>query len=1138
MPPSQALFSAPLDLKQALAEAAADALLVPPRILRRVIKEDRHLRGLGLGMPHRKTYTISAEALGRLVSPHELGLPPNAQLSGTVLLLARSARDDEHTLPSEEELRKYWRLLFHARIHAELEERVAAGQLTAARARQHIARLGPVAFAEIRGVLKREQMLLPPADELGVFIEFAAVYLELRYFARELLPLYFPTLDDLAQVDALLAEELDAEHLYTTTRLPGACEPAWSADAEQLPIPPEDELGRAPPLAPCSSVSLPARTRRRLARLCRKAERASALGNQVRAMVFYMRAARRAVHQEEPGQLARAELRKLCTRLQVALDLDAAQTQAWYEALAPLLSRASQWFWSRESRLLYDLQKVCLNHERGIYRIDLAGWLLSLGRKPLKRPLAGQREVLTAKHLHAALGRLALVRLTAAQRSRLAELLRDALLHAEERLRERFRQPVLNALLEVGLQPDSVPEQVALLKIVEELLDRVAEHGFLTMPDLRDAISRSNLKLPDLADLAELWHGDRILKADRKLVDVLEGIYRRGEVYIRWPQRLSSLAFGTGVGRMLVRYLVIPFGGAFMLFKFAAHVALEVKGWMGYELTEADHAAANRWVLIGSFCLGAFLLNVLYVDGFRRGCWELLRTLWRVLRLVCYEAPRWLVQRPLVQRLLRHRAVRLAARYFLKPALFVLLTWAAFPELFAGRWSAIISSLAIFSAVNLTQISHLGRDLEEFITDLVVRFWTQFRIRILGILVEEVVDFFNRVLDALDRFLYSVDEWLRFRSGQGPLALLTKSLLALPWFVITYLVRFCVTLLIEPQINPVKHFPVVTVSHKILISMTPMLQPVFVSSLGPLIGKAWAITLLTALLFVTPGVFGYLVWELKENWRLYEANRPPTLRPVRVGHHGETIVQLLRPGFHSGTLPKTFQRLRRAVRKQAKASQARKARKGRARLELIARAVHRFTERELLGLLSVAQGWDARTIKIDRVELATNRLRIQLSAPDVAPEKLVLTLADVSGLLIAEMSRPGWLRWLPPPDQETFRAALAGFYKMCGVETTCEQLQAALEDHIWMVDSGRLVVWHVSNPANPLYYHLADEPLLPPRNAQGELLHGQVTLERDELLFAPKALWWQRWVETWGGCEPNPRAIRRLLESTRLVGPP
>ena len=64
-----------------------------------------------------------------------------------------------------------------------------------------------------------------------------------------------------------------------------------------------------------------------------------------------------------------------------------------------------------------------------------------------------------------------------------------------------------------------------------------------------------------------------------------------------------------------------------------------------------------------------------------------------------------------------------------------------------------------------------------------------------------------------------------------------------------------------------------------------------------------------------PGIFGFLAWELKENWRLYAANRPPQLKPVRVGAHGETMMRLLRPGIHSGTIPKTYAKLRRALRR-------------------------------------------------------------------------------------------------------------------------------------------------------------------------------------------------------------------------------
>src|SRR5262249_21554479 len=122
-------------------------------------------------------------------------------------------------------------------------------------------------------------------------------------------------------------------------------------------------------------------------------------------------------------------------------------------------------------------------------------------------------------------------------------------------------------LLEVGMSPQNFPEQVALNKLTEELLDQVVERGYLNMSHLRDGVSGNNLKLPDLAGPREFFLGDRLLRANRRLVVSLDGIYHRGEVYLRWMQRLSSVAFGTPVGRFLTRYLALPFGGAFIILK-------------------------------------------------------------------------------------------------------------------------------------------------------------------------------------------------------------------------------------------------------------------------------------------------------------------------------------------------------------------------------------------------------------------------------------------------------------------------------------------------------------------------------------------------------------------------------------------
>jgi len=129
--------------------------------------------------------------------------------------------------------------------------------------------------------------------------------------------------------------------------------------------------------------------------------------------------------------------------------------------------------------------------------------------------------------------------------------------------------------------------------------------------------------------------------------------------------------------------------------------------------------------------------------------------------------------------------------------------------------------LAIFLTINMLLNSRLGRNVDEVVTDWAVRGWHQLRMRVFAAFLRLIVDTFSQLLEGLERLLYSVDEWLRFRQGDQRVAGVCKAVLGVVWFYVTYVVRFCVTLLIEPQVNPIKHFPVVTVSHKIILPFQP-----------------------------------------------------------------------------------------------------------------------------------------------------------------------------------------------------------------------------------------------------------------------------------------------------------------------------
>ena len=175
------------------------------------------------------------------------------------------------------------------------------------------------------------------------------------------------------------------------------------------------------------------------------------------------------------------------------------------------------------------------------------------------------------------------------------------------RIRNRLRPLVSGTLREVDLRPENLPEKVALEKLVEELLDQIVERGFLRFGDLRDALSRNDLKLADVATPIDYLRGDQLLRADRRLAIVLDGVYHRGEFYLRWLQRFSALAFGTRTGRFLTRYAGIPFGGAAL-----------VLGGLEWLCEDVFKVPVDLMTLPHVFYLGFALLALIYVGPLRR----------------------------------------------------------------------------------------------------------------------------------------------------------------------------------------------------------------------------------------------------------------------------------------------------------------------------------------------------------------------------------------------------------------------------------------------------------------------------------------------------------------------------------------
>jgi hypothetical protein len=541
--------------------------------------------------------------------------------------------------------------------------------------------------------------------------------------------------------------------------------------------------------------------------------------------------------------------------------------------------------------------------------------------------------VLALKSLRSALRRTSRSRLSPHGRAELQRLLRAAVHHAERTLRDFLRPTVTSALDEGGLHPAGATETVARAKLTEELLDEITENGYLTFPAVRDAVSRNQMKLDDLGTQASPAApaprgGDQLLRVDRKLEEMLDFVYRRAEIYLRGFHRLSSIFFATNIGRVVTRGLILPLGGAFLILEALDHtvgllihklftdkqaVVVAAAQSAGQALAPTTSGPPhvhekifNQWWAL--FVLGVFLFGVINAPPFRAAVGRWFKRLFRGLGVVFVDAPRWVATRPPVVAFFKSQFVRLLGRYVVKPLAVAALAYLFVPDALS-RKTQMLTLAGVFVAVNFLLNSRAGRAIEQAVWHAFRTTFARVTWEIFAALARRVMQAFQGVLEAIDRILYAVDELLRFRAGQTKSTVAYKAVLGVFWFYISYVTRFVINLLVEPQINPIKHFPVVTVSHKMILPLgfplTDALRTIGVESVR-------AGTLATFIVTATPGVFGFLAWEFKENWKLYRANRPPTLKPVRVGSHGETVATFLRPGFHSGTVPKVFHRLRKA----------------------------------------------------------------------------------------------------------------------------------------------------------------------------------------------------------------------------------
>ena len=442
---------------------------------------------------------------------------------------------------------------------------------------------------------------------------------------------------------------------------------------------------------------------------------------------------------------------------------------------------------------------------------------------------------------------------------------------------------------------------------------------------------------------------------------------------------------------------------------------------------------------------------------------------------------------------------------------------------------------AIFLAVNLLLNSRLGRHVEEVVVDWVVQAWHRFGIRFLMAFLSLVVEVFRSILQTIERFMYAVDEWLRFKSGESRFTLAAKAVLGVAWFFVAYVVRFAITLLIEPQVNPIKHFPVVTVSHKFLLPLIPRLGTELSNRLN--METALALTVATVIIASIPGIFGFLVWELQENWRLYDANRQGRLGPVRIGEHGETVPRLLKRGFHSGTLPKRYAKLRRAERRARLKGDWRTVHKHLLALHHVERSVRHYLEREFLELFLQSTCWPTTPAQVEEIRLGPSGIRFDLACPAIPGDSLRITLEARADWIVSGIVQAGWVDQLKPTEQQVLTAALLGLYKSAGVDLVRQQIEAELPPPAvgYDIESRGLIVWPDHALEAEAVYDLHQEGMLEPRPDHGRGERPLPIYARAQILFCETLISWWRWVDIWEKDLPQRGHLADDLGSLNLL---
>ncbi|MCP5160018.1 MAG: sulfite exporter TauE/SafE family protein, partial [Gammaproteobacteria bacterium] len=393
------------------------------------------------------------------------------------------------------------------------------------------------------------------------------------------------------------------------------------------------------------------------------------------------------------------------------------------------------------SRLLHGLEQIFLEGRIHYYRLQPIVWLWSGGRQPLQLGLPFQGPLKALRILNAAKIYLDQSPWSGAEVAYFSAPLQILGNQIGQRLRQQLL-PRLHELLDTaGFLPIDHHQRVVRNVLQEELFDIVLRRWHLRFTDLRDTVARNQWRLPDLSG-RELLLGDRLARFDRRARVALPGIYQPGEFYLKGLQQLSAPWFGMPVGRWITRFLLLPFGVAF--------IGLEALGYL-LSLISTAQGPIQLVDPVAILGVGAGLIVILYTERGQKAV------------AACSDGCRWLFAEFLYQRLarwlhwgrsarwFRDPLVRRGSRYLLEPLLIGLVLTLPLIGI-VGHLDFKVDELPVFLLVlgfilgNILRNNQSGRQMLDGAITRFVTFWRRVHHTLLMGLMRWVIDLFGRLM--------------------------------------------------------------------------------------------------------------------------------------------------------------------------------------------------------------------------------------------------------------------------------------------------------------------------------------------------------------------------------------------------------